>query len=75
VAVAANNTDNVKRMLKKIGGSRSDDWNDILASQTVETLWLSTAVLRRKRSKSAPPSRHWPASVRRTGMGATHRRP
>jgi hypothetical protein len=39
-AVAANDTDNLKRTLKTIGGSRSDDWNNMIARQTVEALWL-----------------------------------
>jgi hypothetical protein len=38
--VVANDTDNLKRTLKKIGGSRSDHWNNILALQTVEALSL-----------------------------------
>jgi hypothetical protein len=29
-----------KGTLKSIGGSQSDDWNDILANQTVQSLWL-----------------------------------
>jgi hypothetical protein len=29
-----------KGRLKRIGGSRSDDWNNILANQTVQALWL-----------------------------------
>jgi hypothetical protein len=29
-----------KGRLKQIGGSRSDHWNNILANQTVEALWL-----------------------------------
>ena len=38
--VVANNPDELREMLKKIGGSRSDDWNNILATQTVQALWL-----------------------------------
>jgi hypothetical protein len=37
-AAAANDTDNLKRTLKKIGGSRFDEWNNILALQTVEAI-------------------------------------
>jgi hypothetical protein len=40
VAVVANDPDDLKGALKHIGGSRSDDWNNILASQTVEALWV-----------------------------------
>jgi hypothetical protein len=29
-----------KGRLKQIGGSRSDDWNNMLANQTVQALWL-----------------------------------
>jgi hypothetical protein len=29
--------------LKHIGGSMSDDWNNILANQTVQTLWLKNS--------------------------------
>ncbi len=29
--------------LKPIGGSMSDDWNNILANQTVNTLWLKNS--------------------------------
>jgi hypothetical protein len=30
-----------KRSMKKIGGSPSDDWNNVLANQTVQALWLA----------------------------------
>jgi hypothetical protein len=42
-AVAANDTDNLERTLKTIGGSRSDDWNHMIARQTVEALWLKNS--------------------------------
>ena len=32
--------DNRQGALKQIGGSQSDDWNNLLANQTVQTLWL-----------------------------------
>jgi hypothetical protein len=38
--VVANDPDDMKGILKDIGGSRSDHWNNILANQTVQTLWL-----------------------------------
>jgi hypothetical protein len=38
-AAVANDPDDLKGTLKHIGGSRSDDWNNILASQTVDALW------------------------------------
>jgi hypothetical protein len=40
VAMDANDPDGQKGTLKEFGGSRFDDWNDILTSQTVQTLWL-----------------------------------
>ena len=38
--VVANDPDDLKGRLKNIGGSRSDHWNNILANQTVQALWL-----------------------------------
>jgi hypothetical protein len=38
--VIANDPDDLKGTLKNIGGSRSDQWNNILANQTVQALWL-----------------------------------
>src|SRR5262249_44815349 len=38
--VVANDPDDLKGRLKNIGGSQSDHWNNILANQTVQTLWL-----------------------------------
>lgn len=38
--VIANDPDDLKGTLKSIGGSRSDHWNNILANQTVQALWL-----------------------------------
>jgi hypothetical protein len=42
-AVVANDPDDLKRALKFIGGSRSDHWNNILANQAVQTLWLKNS--------------------------------
>ena len=39
--IIANDSDNLKGILKRIGGSQSDHWNNILANQTINTLWLS----------------------------------
>jgi hypothetical protein len=39
--VVANNPDDLKGTLKNIGGSRSDHWNNILANQTIQALWLN----------------------------------
>jgi len=41
--VVANDPDDLKGALKFIGGSRSDSWNNILANQAVETLWLKNS--------------------------------
>ena len=38
--VLANEADDLKGALKHLGGSRSDDWNNILANQAINTLWL-----------------------------------
>jgi hypothetical protein len=38
--VVANNPDDLKGTLKNIGGSRSDRWNNILANQAIQALWL-----------------------------------
>jgi hypothetical protein len=38
--VVANDPDDMKGTLKNIGGSRSDHWNNILANQTIQALWL-----------------------------------
>ena len=38
--VVANVADDLKGALKHLGGSRSDDWNNILANQAINTLWL-----------------------------------
>ena len=38
--VVADNPDNLKGRLKDIGGSLSDNWNNILANQATQALWL-----------------------------------
>jgi hypothetical protein len=38
--VVANDPDDLKGVLKNIGGSRSDHWNNTLANQAVQALWL-----------------------------------
>jgi hypothetical protein len=38
--VIADDPDDLKGTLKRIGGSQSDQWNNILFNQTVQTLWL-----------------------------------
>jgi hypothetical protein len=39
--IGANDPDALKGALKLIGGSKFDDWNSILADQTLTTLWLA----------------------------------
>src|SRR4051794_20440525 len=41
--VTANDPDDVKGVLKKIGGSCSDRWNNVLANQAVQSLWLKNS--------------------------------
>jgi hypothetical protein len=38
--VVVHDRDALKGALKSIGGSQSDDWNNILANQAMQTLWL-----------------------------------
>jgi hypothetical protein len=44
--VVANNPDDLKGVLKQIGGSRSDHWNNILGDQALRT----TGIIQRKPS-------------------------
>jgi hypothetical protein len=37
----ANNADDLKGILKRVGRSKSDNWNHILANQAMNTLWLA----------------------------------
>src|SRR5208282_5363205 len=41
--VVANDPDDLKGTLKHIGGSQSDQWNNILANQAVNSLWLKNS--------------------------------
>ena len=40
VILAANHPEDLKGALKTVGGSRSDNWNNILANQVAQTLWF-----------------------------------
>ena len=40
VELAIDNPDALRGALKTIGGSQSDHWNNLLANQTVQALWL-----------------------------------
>ena len=39
--VVANDPEDLQSRLQRIGGSQSDNWNNILANQAVSTLWLA----------------------------------
>src|SRR5262249_20073149 len=54
--VVADDPEALKGMLKRIGGSQSDHWNNILANQTIQTLWL-------KHSDTDPRDRQYGATV------------
>jgi hypothetical protein len=41
--VVADDPENRKGNLKNIGGSQSDHWNNMLANQAVQALWLKTS--------------------------------
>src|SRR5713101_9784424 len=41
--VVINDPDDLKGALKSIGGSQSDSWNNVVATQTLETLWLTNS--------------------------------
>jgi hypothetical protein len=41
--VVSNDPDDLKGTLKQIGGSQSDNWNNVLANQTFQTLWLKNS--------------------------------
>ncbi len=41
--VVANDPEDRKGALKTIGGSQSDHWNNTLANQTVQALWVKNS--------------------------------
>ena len=41
--VVADGSDDRKGQLKTIGGSQSDHWNNTLANQTVQALWVKNS--------------------------------
>ncbi len=41
--VIANDPDDLKGTLKRIGGSKSDHWNNLLANQAVQALWIKNS--------------------------------
>jgi hypothetical protein len=43
IAVFPDDPGDRKGALKKIGGSQSDHWNDLLANQAVQALWIKNS--------------------------------
>ena len=41
--VVVNDPDDLKGALESIGGSQSDSWNNVVAAQALETLWLTNS--------------------------------
>jgi hypothetical protein len=41
--VVINDPDDLKGALESIGGSQSDSWNNVVATQALETLWLTNS--------------------------------
>jgi hypothetical protein len=41
--IVANYPDDLKGTLKRIGGSKSDHWNNLLANQAVQALWIKNS--------------------------------
>jgi len=54
--VVVNDPDSLKGTLRNIGGSRSDHWNNVLANQVIQTLWL-------RNSDSATKDKQYNAAV------------
>jgi len=52
-AIVIDGSDDLKGVLKSLGGSQSDHWNTILANQTVQTLWLHSDADARDRQYKA----------------------
>jgi hypothetical protein len=51
--IVANDPEDRKGILKGIGGSQSDHWNNLLANQVVQALWASSDPETRNRQFSA----------------------
>ena len=43
IVTAVDNPETLKPKLKCVGGSQSDEWNNVLANQTVNALWLANS--------------------------------
>jgi hypothetical protein len=74
--VLVHDASTLKGALKAIGGSMSDEWNNVLANQTIQTLWLKnsdTEEIRRQRHATVSRSLlrepiYFPATVPRSAM-------
>jgi hypothetical protein len=53
ITVVANNPEELQGRLQRIGGSRSDAWNNMLANQAVSALWTSQDADARSRQYAA----------------------
>jgi hypothetical protein len=53
ITVVANNPEELQGRLQRIGGSRSDAWNNMLANQAVSALWTSKDADARSRQYAA----------------------
>ena len=68
ITVIANDPDDRKGRLKKVGGSLSDHWNNTLVNQAVQTLWVENSDgVKRDRQMSAIARRHEHGNGRRHG--------
>jgi hypothetical protein len=43
--------------LKPIGGSKSDNWNNVIANQTIQTLWRKNSNEEERKNQSTLQSR------------------
>jgi hypothetical protein len=55
-----------KGRLKSIGGSQSDHWNNILANQALQALWLKNSSPEERDKQYSATVAAWSASGRRT---------
>ena len=55
MTVVANNPDDLTGTLKRIGGSQSDHWNNILANQALEGLWVKNSDPETRRKQFSTP--------------------
>jgi hypothetical protein len=56
--VVTNDPEDRKGRLKRLGGSHSDHWNNVLANQTANALWLQAAAYVLASGNTVRPPRH-----------------